>query len=109
MNPGSRNQKFKRKCLEEIVIAEEKFTPFIVLTETHFNEEINDAEIQIKNFNIFRADRTERKCGGTAIYLHNTIAADNIERYSDSVCESLMIFNKTLELAIISIYRPPRG
>ena len=109
MDPSVRNQKFKPKYIEEQIIAESKFIPFIVLTETHLQEKIYDAEVQIKNYDLYRSDRILRKCGGTAIYMHNSIPVDNIETFSDSVCESIMIYNKNLNLAIISVYRPPKG
>lgn len=109
MNPSAKNQKFKAKYIEELVISENQFIPFIALTETHLHENIYDAEVQITNYNLFRSDRIKRKCGGTAIYMHNSISVDNIETFSDSVCESVMTYNKNLKLAVISVYRPPKG
>ena len=109
MNPSISNQKYKTKYIEEQTIDEDHFVPFIVLTETHLFKDIYDAEVQIKHYNLYRADRIKRKCGGTAIYIHESIAIDNIETFSDSVCESVMLYNKTLNLVIISAYRPPKG
>ena len=109
MNPSIYNQKYKTKYIDEQTIDEDHFVPFIVLTETHLFKDIYDAEVQIKHYNLYRADRIKRKCGGTAIYIHESIAIDNIDTFSDSVCESVMLYNKTLNLVIISAYRPPKG
>ena len=109
MNPSIYNQKYKTKYIEEQTIDEDHFVPFIVLTETHLFKDIYDAEVQINHYNLYRADRIKRKCGGTAIYIHESIAIDNIDTFSDSVCESVMLYNKTLNLVIISAYRPPKG
>ena len=109
MNPNCGNQRFKPKYLDEEIQASDKFIPFFVLNETHETPDIFDAEIQISKYNIYRSDRINRKCGGTAIYVHETIAVDNIENYSDSVCDAVMLYNKTLNLVIIGAYRPPKG
>lgn len=109
MNPTSVPQKSKRKYLEETIHTSEKFIPFLVTNETHFDEDVLDAEVAIKDYNIHRADRKTRKGGGTSIYVHNSIQIDNVQKYSDTVCESVMLYNKAQNQVIIGIYRPPKG
>ena len=38
--------------------------PFILLTETHLNPQIVDAEIYIENYTLYRSDRIGRSHGG---------------------------------------------
>ena len=109
MNPTFTNQRFKPKYIEEQIQSSAEFIPFFVLNETHVTSDIFDAEIHISEYSIHRSDRINRQCGGTAIYLHESIPVDNIEYYSDSVCDAVMLYNKTLNLVIIGAYRPPKG
>ena len=81
---------------------------FIALTETHLSDH-SDAEIAIENYNIIRADRTNRKGGGTALYLKRNIIHDeqNTIRFSDNVNELIITTLKQENLIIIVLYRPP--
>ena len=109
MNPSIVSQRDKVKYLEETIQTSGKFIPIFVAIESHLHEGILDAEVQIHEYNLHRSDRIRRKCGGASIYVHNTIQIDNVEKYSDSVCEAVMLYSKTLNQAIIGVYRPPHG
>ena len=79
------------------------------VTETHLIIEVLDEEINIENFNVFRSDRTERKCGGAAIIIHESLLINEskIHRFSSSCCEMIIIHIEELDLHTICIYRPP--
>ena len=47
--------------------AKEENTLMIALTESHLRSEIKDAEVSIKGFQMFRADRTEGTSGGAVV------------------------------------------
>ena len=50
----------------------------ICITETHLSSEINDAEIKLPNYQVFRQDRKNGKsCGGSCIFVHKSIEAEN--------------------------------
>ena len=53
----------------------------IVLTETWLSQSICDGEVKIEGFNLFRADRESRSCGGTSIYLKEELAAVSCLQY----------------------------
>ena len=77
INPNISKQKLKIKALGEEVneVNNSEITiPFFALCETHLQENIFDAEIQINNYQVIRSDRIGRKQGGVALYLHHTIA-----------------------------------
>ena len=109
MNPTHKNQKYKIKALEERINTSEKFVPFIAITETDLKDYILDAEISINTYNIYRADRTLRKNGGTAVYMHEDITVNHSEVYSDSKCEALMLKNNDTNLILVSVYKPPQA
>ena len=109
MNPTTMSQKFKPKYIQEMIETSDKFIPVVVVLESHLTSFINDAEIYIKEYNVFRADRNERKGGGTAIYVHQSIIIDNVQTYSDTVCEAVMLYSKHRNVALVGVYRPPSG
>ena len=109
MNPSIVSQRDKIKFLEETIHTSEKFIPVVVTCETHLEDGIMDPEVNISEYNLYRSDRITRKCGGTSIYVHHSIQIDNIEKYSDSVCEAVLLYSKLLNQVIIGVYRPPHG
>ena len=107
MNPAFHNQKYKSQALREIIESSQNFIPYFVITESHLHQDVFDAEININNYNVYRADRVERKCGGTAIYVHESIVINSKDTYSDSTCECLMLKNDHLNFILIGVYKPP--
>lgn len=90
------------KCIDENI-------KLVIITETHLTNEILDTEVTLTDFNVYRADRKERERGGVAIYLHNSLETNEtqIQRYSNSVCELIMLYENHMKTHIICIYRPP--
>ena len=82
--------------------------PFICITESHLNPNILDAEIQIKNYSLFRSDRTDRSHGGVCTYIRNDLAYSIILKDSNSYCDTLVIRIHKLNLLLITFYRPPK-
>ena len=103
------NQKHKVKFLEETIQTSNNFIPMFVITETHINCNIYDAEVNIDDYNVYRSDRKDRKGGGVATYVHHSITIDNVQRYSDTVCEAVLLYSKHLNQVIVGMYRPPSG
>ena len=64
---------------------------FAGVTESHLNDNILDAEIQVPDFNIFRQDRSDRKGGGVLMLVHNSIATRIVITYSTSHCDYLVL------------------
>ena len=69
---------------------------FAVLTETHLNASILDAEIDIPGYTVFRSDRIARIQGGTMIYVKNALASTTSEIYKhcNKVVECLALHVK---------------
>ena len=79
----------------------------IGLTETWLSEDIENAEIQIEDYSIYRADRSHRSRGGVAAYLRSDLLCKTAFSYSNSVCEALLIKCKKLNIVFGVLYRPP--
>ena len=82
----------------------------IALTETHLNDTVLEAEINITNYTIFRQDRTGgRRNGGIATYVHSSIAAQCqlIKTFSNNYIEFNILYFSKLEMLLINMYRPP--
>ena len=102
-------QRIKLRTLSEIIAECDRKILFFILTETHLKEYILDAEVAIPEYNILRADRSNRKNGGVAIYTHHTFSLDNTEVFTNSYCECAMAYNKQNNIVIVATYRPPNA
>ena len=81
---------------------------FMNFTETWLNKDISNEKSSITGYNIFRGDRNEEtKQGGTAIYLLETLEAEQISNISHSKCEMVAIKIPSIQTINIVIYRPP--
>ena len=49
-------------------VASDMNAGIMLFTETHLNDQILDAEVQIKNFDLYRTDRQGYRNGGLIIY-----------------------------------------
>ena len=107
INPSVSTQKQKIQTIEEEVNNSENKICFFALVESHLNDLIFDAEIQIKNYCVIRSDRTQRRQGGAALYLHQSITVDEIKKFSDNYTESVMVYLQKSKLIVIVIYRAP--
>ena len=79
----------------------------IGLTETWLSEDIDNAEIQIEDFSIFRADRSHRSRGGVAAYFRSDLLCKSAFSFSNGVCEALLVKCKKLYIVFGVLYRPP--
>ena len=107
INPSVGSQKLKIQAIDEDVRNSEKKITFFAVTETHLNNLFFDAEVQISNYNIIRSDRITRKQGGAALYIHQSITVDEVNQFSDSYTESVMVHLKKSKLTLVVIYRAP--
>ena len=78
------------------------------ITETWLNKDISNDEASITGYKIFRGDRNEKiKQGGTAIYLLQTLEAEQISNISHNKCEMIAIKIPNIQTINIVVYRPP--
>ena len=99
----------------ETLLNEEKFD-FAIITESHLHKckdgcerSIEDSEVKITNYNIFRTDRTERTKGGCCIFLKENLKKEILISKSNDCVELLGIKMEKLNLYIFVIYRPPNS
>ena len=97
--------KIKIQYLSELLNSE-KFI-FANFTESHLNSDILDAEVQIENYSIIRADRKNRSCGGCCIYIREDISFYEDLSWSNSVVDLCSVKLRSNDTLIINIYRPP--
>ena len=77
------------------------------LCETFLHEGILDSEVQIPGFIIVRSDRVSRPRGGVCLYLRKKFIYKICLKYSNSVCDLLIVKILSQDLIIILAYRPP--
>lgn len=97
--------KVKIKYLSELLNINK--CAFGTFTESHLNPDILDAEIEIENYKVIRADRIERLCGGSCIYIRNDIMCYDEFSWSNTVVSMCAVKLKTNDTLIINMYRPP--
>ena len=75
-------------------------TLFLCLCETFMMDSINDSEIQIPGFSMIEG-------AGVCIYVRNTKSFSVCLKYSNSICDILIVKLPQQSLIIILMYRPP--
>ena len=90
-------------------IASERNASLILLTETHLNEEVRDAEIQIDGFDSYRTDRIGHKNGGVVVYVKTNLnlGASVKLSFSHNKVETLVVSLERVKTMLVLIYRPP--
>ena len=83
--------------------------PFITIAETWLKPYIDDAQSEIENYNVFRADRKSSKNGGCLIYVKNEIIIEESMSYDDDTCNAVVCSSKRSQCIIASVYRPPNA
>ena len=101
------NNKTKLKKLSDLVLSCDQYIPFLIITETHLKSQHFDAEVQIPDYSIIRADRPVIKKGGAAIYVHKDLVIDNSYTFADRFCQAAVVYNSKHNLLIAGVYRPP--
>ena len=79
----------------------------ICLCETFLHEGILDSEVQIPVFIIVRSDRVSKPGGGVCLYLKKNLIYKICLKYSNLVCDLLIVKILSPDLIIILVYRPP--
>ena len=92
-------------------LAIERNVGIIALTESHLTEEILDAEIKMKNYEILRSDRNGTRKGGVVVYLRSNIAKKTrlLSSGSEENHEWLNLVIEDVNIVFTVLYRPPRG
>ena len=79
----------------------------ICLTETWLTPQVEDAEVAIPGYNLFRSDRQGRLRGGTCIYVREDLAVVTALQFSNGVVDALVLKLRDVQTILFSIYRPP--
>ena len=85
-----------------------------VITETWFSSKHPDTLLQIDGYQLYRRDRTGKKCGGVAIFVRNDISSNVVSFshvQSDTLVEVLWICCNFLDTIyyIAGCYHPPKA
>ena len=67
---------------------------------------MKDAQVQIRNFNIYRSDRKIREHGGALLYIHESIAITECYRYDDDICQGIFCLSPSTCTMLACVYKP---
>ena len=99
--------------MDELLVILEDIKPDIIgLTETWAFEEIQDSELHLDGYNMFRQDRTDTKNGrggGVLLYMNERIKSTIVDDYAEvyKQCDILVTKRNTLRLGVV--YRSPNS
>ena len=88
------------------MLPNENNTAVMILTETWLDESIENGEIYIKGYSLYRSDRIGRNRGGVCIYIKSDIPVKPIMKFSNGVVETVMIKIPIWDLILCGVYRP---
>ena len=84
---------------------------FVLIAETWFND-INEEEFAFENYNLFYTNRVNKIGGGSAIYVHSDVDAEQIPLFEFTTAEAVFLKVKKdskKSYLVIQIYRAPKN
>ena len=100
--------KHKINFLNEMALEEN--IGLLIITETHLSEDHIDGEINMKGYSHYAVNRAANaKRGGVIVYIRDDLAPGTKIVTSGSIgnIEFLVLYLKSLNITLVSIYRPP--
>ncbi|BHF59701.1 hypothetical protein SprV_0100266200 [Sparganum proliferum] len=99
--------------IDELKIHLSDLSPDIIsLTETWLNQQVDNRELTIPGYQLFRRDRSGRQGGGVLTYVkHGLIVSDKTDKLS-CTSEAIWLTIKapgSPSLDVLTVYRPPRN
>ena len=94
---------------ESVINKSDTFIPFISLSETWLKPYITDAQIDIPNYQVFRADRSKVIRGGSLLYIHKTLPVTEVACFENTVCSAVICCVEKSNTILASVYRPPNA
>ena len=77
------------------------------ITETWLNDTISDAQTELNNYLCIRSDRSGKRGGGCALYIHaKTVPSDQLV-LNDPHNSLAAVYIESLKVLLAVIYRPP--
>ena len=98
---------WKLQHIIENYISPSIFTPYIYVTEGWLKPHITDAQVNIPNYQVLRADRKQRSRGGALLYIHQALPVSDEQSYDEYFCQATMCTIKPTNTIIVCVYRPP--
>ena len=113
MNPSARSQcRWKIPYLANLEINKRSSTnhiPFVALTETWLKSYVEDAQIEIEDYNIHRCDRKLRTGSRVILYTNDSLQITNVQKFDFNECQLLLCTCESSKLILCVIYRPPKA
>ncbi|BHF71211.1 hypothetical protein SprV_0401426600 [Sparganum proliferum] len=99
--------------LDELKIHICDLSPDVVsLTESWLSENVDDRELMLPGFQLFRRDRRDRQGGGVVTYVkHGLLVSEKTEQFACSA-ETIWLTIRvpgSQSLEVLTVYRPPRS
>ena len=96
---------YKRDLIFDL--AKDNNAGIILLTESHLHKNIHNNLISSRGWSVFGSDRDKRMCGGVLCLAREEFLVGLQFSFSTTHCEILGIYLSNINVANITIYRPP--
>ena len=108
MSPAATSSsRWKLPYIEQTITGGSCPPPFIAITESWLKSYITDAQVEIKNYQVFRSDRPDRVGGGCLLYVHEQLVVTESTHYEDRSNNMVMCYVKSCNTVFATVYRPP--
>ena len=104
---AGRNTQWKLPYLKNIISTSPNYLPYICITESWLKRHHTDAQINIPEYNLFRADRIDRSHGGVITYIHQNLSVSRSESFCNKYCEVVSVAVESEKTLLVNVYRPP--
>eukprot|EP00116_Pleurobrachia_bachei_P003390 sb/3463652/ len=106
LNPSAASKtKWKMRYLEDLVVNADCPVMAVGLTETWWDSRVEDAQVIIPGYNLFRSDREGRTGGGCALLVHaSLIITDKVSR-GDNYNNMAAVYIPSCHTILAVIYR----
>jgi hypothetical protein len=98
----------RHKLCELMEIFQDQLADIFVVSETKIDESFPDSQFAVKDYNLFRRDRTSRG-GGLVVYVRSDLPCRRMKNLETPTLETMVIelTLKDKRWAMVAAYRPP--
>ena len=99
--------RWKIPFIQETITERSCPPPFVAVTESWLKSYITDAQVAIKDYQVYRSDRPDRVGGGCLLYVHDQLVVTDTDHYEDQANNMVLCYVKARNTVIATVYRPP--
>ena len=106
LNPSAGSQKkWKMRYVADLIASSKLPVTAVSLTETWWDGRVEDAQVHVPGYNLFRSDREFRTGGGCALLIHGSLIVTDTTSITDDFNNMIAVYIPRCHTILVSIYR----